>query len=166
MTVATDRPVALFSTPLEVGLRTLILLNALAPAPADLQRLVVFDYLLVHSGDAGGPESMHPATPHRSGELLVKRDVLRRGLRLMLSRELVATTFASSGIEYRASPLTARFLSYLQRDYASALGERAKWVIETFGSMDDISLATFVGSHLERWGGEFFNEAAVRDVRA
>ena len=79
-----------FNSPLECGLRSLALLAAAGPTAYDLQRLVFYDYLLVHSADVpGGPESIHPPTPLRSGEALVRRHWVERGLLLMISRELV-----------------------------------------------------------------------------
>ena len=65
-----------FNSAIECGLRSLIILEHAFPLEYDLQRLVFYDYLLVHSQDAGGPNSIHPATPHRSGEVLVKRKML------------------------------------------------------------------------------------------
>src|SRR5689334_10655553 len=95
-----------FNSPLECGLRPLVLLQAAQPAACDLQRLVFYDYLLVHSADVPeGPESIHPATPLRSGEALVRRHWIERGLLLMISRELVIRTFSAQGILYQASSL-------------------------------------------------------------
>lgn len=74
-----------FNSAVECGLRSLVILEQAFPRDYDLQRLVFYDYLLVHSGDANGPESIHPATPHRSGEVLVKRQILEQGLLLMIS---------------------------------------------------------------------------------
>ena len=51
--MSTARP---FNSPLECGLRTLTLLAASQPSACDLQRLIFYDYLLIHSGDVpGGP---------------------------------------------------------------------------------------------------------------
>ena len=160
--VALTRPVPLFSTPLESGLRALFLLTALR-RPVDLQQLVVLDYLLVHSGDANGPESLHPATPHRAGEILVKRDVIHAGLRLMISRDLAAVEHGAEGVRYRATDLTGTFLTYFDGDYVARLRERAAWVAGAFGGTI-ASLPSYVAEHLPQWGGEFGTEAAVRDV--
>ncbi|MGI8547321.1 MAG: ABC-three component system middle component 2 [Gemmatimonadaceae bacterium] len=157
------RAVELFSTPLEIGLRALFVLAAL-PGPVDLQRLVVLDYLLVHSGDAGGPTSLHPATPHRGGEILVKRDLLQHGIRLMMSRDLAAMDLDADGIQYRATDLTIPFLAYLDGAYVDQLRARASWVTAAFGSTDEATLRLYVADHLDQWGGEFVTEAAVRDV--
>jgi hypothetical protein len=62
----------LFNTPLECGLRLLYLLNASKPKKLDLQRLITYDYLLVHSGDVDDSlGSLHPAVPFRGTEWLV-----------------------------------------------------------------------------------------------
>ena len=59
-----------FNSPLETGLRSLAILEAAFPNRYDLQRLVEMDYLVVHSADVGGPESLHAPLPLRAGELL------------------------------------------------------------------------------------------------
>ena len=68
-----------FNNPVESALRTLVLLVEAYPATLDLQKLVYLDYLLVHSADAGGPESLHPPTPQRQGEVAVRRDLIEQG---------------------------------------------------------------------------------------
>src|SRR5215216_4958722 len=119
-----------FNSPLECGLRVLFVLNAAAGRPSDLQRLISYDYLLVHSGDVlDGPNSMHPSVPFRSTELLVKRDLLSIGLNQMFSRELISKSFDTSGILYRATDLTTAFIALLKSDYADALRVRSKWLI-------------------------------------
>ncbi|MCD9436769.1 threonine transporter, partial [Klebsiella pneumoniae] len=57
-----------FNSPLEAGIRAVSILGAAYPQTYDLQRLVAFDYLLVHTGDIGGPDNLHPPTPMRSAE--------------------------------------------------------------------------------------------------
>ncbi|HEU4564669.1 MAG TPA: ABC-three component system middle component 2 [Gemmatimonadaceae bacterium] len=155
----------LFSTPFEVGLRAAFMLAAVAPARCDVRRLVIYDYLLVHSGDVeGGPASLHPATPHRSGELLVKRDLMRDGLTLFVGREIVALHLDAAGVTYSASDLTADFLAYIEVPYAARLREAAAWVSARFGGQSDQELEAYVAEHLGRWGGEFGAEALVREV--
>ena len=88
-----------FNTPFESGLRLLFVLDQARGRSFDLQRLVSYDYLLVHSGDVeDGPVSLHPAVPFRGSELLVKRDLVRAGLDAMFARELLEKKFESTGI--------------------------------------------------------------------
>ncbi|HEX4022170.1 MAG TPA: ABC-three component system middle component 2 [Acidobacteriaceae bacterium] len=157
-----------FNSPLECGLRALALLEASSQRTAcDLQRLVFYDYLLVHSGDVtDGPPSIHPATPLRSGEALVRRHWVERGLLLMLSRELIQRNFSNVGISYASTGITSPFLAYLEQPYTTLLRERAKWVVSQFGGLSDTDLVTYFKTNLDRWGGEFiFKEAAEDDTQ-
>jgi hypothetical protein len=158
----TPRP---FNTPMECGLRMLFVLDAADGAAADLQRLVAYDYLLVHSGDVAlGPTSLHPAVPFRGTELLVKRRLIEAGLNQMFSRELLDKVFASSGIVYRRTPLTTAFTLLLTSKYADALRERAHWLVQQFGGMDDNDLAAFMASNVGRWGAEFERLSTIDDL--
>lgn len=155
------RRVSPFNGSVECGLRSLVLLDAAAPGGCDLARLVVYDYLLVHSADApGGPDSLHPATPHRSGELLVRRELIRAGLRLMGSRELLTVEYDSGGVIYSATELTRPFLDHLQSEYAGQLRARATWVVAAFAAYTDEQIGAFAMSHLNDWGGELVDQAS------
>src|SRR5262245_41381594 len=98
-----------FNTPLETGIRSIALLAAVYPRSFDLQRMVGLDHLVVHTGDVGGPKSLHPAVPFRSAELLVRRNLIERGLLLMLSRKLIERRAAPSGVVYIGAELAAVF---------------------------------------------------------
>ncbi len=154
-----------FNTPVESGLRSLIILTEAFPASYDLQRLLFFDYLLVHSADApDGPESLHPGTPHRSGEVLVRRGVVEDGLAFLVYRGLIEKRFDRSGIIYAATEYAVPFLDCLKADYTQRLKERAKWVVGTFGGYTDERLARFFNSNLDRWGSEFLHESLFREL--
>ena len=49
----------------------------------------MLDHVLVHTGDFGGPPSVHPASPYRVAEPYVRRKLIQRSLVLFRSRELV-----------------------------------------------------------------------------
>jgi hypothetical protein len=154
-----------FNSPLECGLRLLFVLDAARGQACDLQRLIAYDYLLVHSGDVeAGPVSLHPAVPFRSSELLVKRDLIRSGLDQMFSRELLDKRFDQTGITYRGTALTTAFVGLLVSDYARALRRRALWVIERFGGLEDPELAGFMSDNIGRWGAEFDRLAALNNL--
>lgn len=153
-----------FNSALECGLRVLIILDEAFPRQHDLQTLVLFDYLLVHSGDANGPESIHPATPHRSGEVLVKRQLLEQGINLFISRGLIEKHYSSSGITFVASELSTPFIDDLISSYVSDLKSRASWVISTFATMHFDTLENYFRQNLDRWGGEFEKEALLKYV--
>lgn len=148
-----------FNTPLECGLRCTVLLVAGFPARCDLQRLVQYEYLLVHSGDvAKGPSSLHPAAPHRAGELLVRRGVVERGLLFMMSRSIICREHNDQGISYFAGEWAVPFLDDLKAAYTAAMRDRATWVVETFGTFLGNDLDQFMRSNWSNWGSEFNDE--------
>ncbi|MGI4826613.1 MAG: ABC-three component system middle component 2 [Janthinobacterium lividum] len=146
-----------FNSPLESAIRTLAILAAINPQSADLQRLLMFDYLLVHSADADGPPSLHPNTPLRNGELLVRRTLLQEGLMLLLSRELVERRTTASGIEYAAQESATPFLDSLSSSYVHDLRERGFWLEERFMPFSEEELSRYFKSHFDHWTTEFQN---------
>ena len=144
-----------FNSPLETGVRSLVILNAVFPNSLDLQRLVDFDYLVVHSSDAGGPKSLHAPLPLRTGELLVRRGLIEKGLILMMSRGLISREPTLSGIQYTAADSANPFLEALNSTYMFKLKERAAWVAERFrdSSSDEISNTT--RSFFNDWTTQF-----------
>ena len=151
----------LFNSPMELGLRALCLLVELYPQPQDLQRLVLLDYLLVHSADVdGGPPSIHAATPQRGAEVLVRRAILEPGLALFARRGLIVPSIDAAGFAYLASDRGACFLDTLRSPYLLAIRDRGRWISERFGSLPTATIQGFVNDKLDRWGGQFTDTAA------
>jgi hypothetical protein len=151
-----------FNSPLEIGLRALAILAEAFPDAYSLQRLVILDYFAVHSDDLpGGPTGLHPKTPHRSGELLVRRTVLQDGLILYQSRGLVEQRFEVSGVYYSATEHSASFLDTLRSDYSKQLRERASWLVDEFRNARDSELEALVRKHIGEWGAEFETESVL-----
>lgn len=149
-------PPSPFNTALESGLRTLCILYAAHPRALDTQRLVFYDYLVVHSGDVdAGPKSIHPATPFRSNEWLVRRKLVADGLHLLMSRGLVSPDISSDGILYAASESAGAFLTCLSEEYTLELRNRAEWVVKRFSTINEASLLRYFRENLDRWGAEF-----------
>lgn len=155
MTELAQRPATAFNSPLETGVRALILLAESYPEHLDLQRILEFDYLIVHSGDVGGPRSLHPPLPLRSGELLVRRHLVERGLLLMISRGLVARFASPSGFRYQADDTAGPFLDALTAEYVDELKERAEWVLKTFGEMSEPDVKHVLSTVYDQWTSEF-----------
>lgn len=151
-----------FNGPVEIGLRALCVLTTAFPSAYALQRLVVFDYLVVHSDDIeGGPEGLHPRTPHRGGEILVRRGVIQDGLTLYESRGLIERVYKDGGIFFAATDKSADFLDTLSTGYLAGLRARADWVVESFGALDDEELDALVRARIGTWGAEFALESVL-----
>jgi len=146
-----------FNSPLEAGVRAIALLAAAYPRAFDLQRIVAFDHLLVHTGDIGGPSSLHPPGPLRSAELLVRRRLVERALLLMMTRELVSRQVGPEGIQYVAGENAVPFLGAVQSDYVRALQERARWLVHHLGAMAEGEFRALLRRFFDQWVEEFQN---------
>lgn len=144
-----------FNGPLEAGIRAVALLGAAYPQSYDLQRLVAFDYLLVHTADVGGPDNLHPPTPMHSAELLVRRKLVDQALLLMMTRDLIEREVTAEGIKYVAGENAATFLSSVSSDYLLALKDRASWLVEALGNHTDEEFRGVMRRFFDRWVEEF-----------
>ena len=151
-----------FNGPIEIGLRATVMLCEAYPRAMSLQRLVVLDYLMVHSDDLqGGPQGLHPKTPHRSGELLVRRQVLQDGLALFQSRRLVDQHYTKEGVLFSANESSAAFVDVLCSPYIRDLRQRAVWLYSTFGDVTDTDIELLANKHIGEWGAEFAMESVL-----
>ncbi|MFC8360106.1 ABC-three component system middle component 2 [Streptomyces griseorubiginosus] len=135
------------NSPLEVGVRALVLLAASFPRPLDLAQLVYLDYAMLHSGEMDGPPSVHPSLPAGPGELAMKRQLLEQGLVVLMRAGLADVQADDGGLMYRASEEGPGFLDLLEAPYVAALRERAQWALafhsgapaDSRSPMDDIT---------------------------
>ncbi|MFT8247381.1 ABC-three component system middle component 2 [Roseomonas sp. BN140053] len=115
----------IFNTPFETGLRSVVILTACYPEWLSLHKLVVFDHLIVHSGDFDGPESMHPEDRSRAAEILVRRGLVASGLALTETRGLITRAATPEGFRHQAGDEAGSFVDLLMTPYSEALKERA-----------------------------------------
>jgi hypothetical protein len=146
-----------FNGPLEAGIRAVCILGAAHPKAFDLQRLIALDYLLVHTGDIGGPESLHPEAPFQSAALLVRRKLIENALLLMMTRDLVRREISNEGIHYRAGENASTFLAALETDYLKSLKKRARWLNDVVGKQTGEQFRALMRRFFEGWIEEFQN---------
>lgn len=156
--------IKVFNSPLEIALRLLLIISKTGKGGISLDRLVIYDYLTLNSGDVNGaPTSLHPALPNRSSQLLVKREIVKKSLQILSSKELLIVKFASNGIIYCPSKLSTPFVEYFESAYFSELSKRTDWIIENFKNKTTKNLDRYINSNLNNWGSEFINESYFRE---
>ncbi len=151
------------NSPLEVGVRVLMILTEAYPERLDVNRLVLLDHGVLHSADLGGPESLHPPLPVRVGELGVKRTAIEDGLQVMVRANLVEMSTSEQGIEFVASDNAYSFISVLASDYATTLHERVRWILERFSDLSEGTLRSEMRSIFSSWAEEFGPVDALSD---
>lgn len=143
------------NSPIEVGVRILVILNAVYPAALDINRLVLYDYSLLHSSDLGGPHSLHPAVPGRSGEMGIKRTLIEQSLYILTRGRLVYVSATTDGILYTATEDAKGFVDSMSNTYTHKLIERATWVQTEFSDLDDQHIRQRLATIFSAWSEEF-----------
>lgn len=155
-----------FNSTLETGIRALIVLDAFHPRRCDLMEMTWLDHLVVHTGDLDGddvPQSLHPDLPNRTGELLVRRQLVEKSLRLMQHVHLVEVFETSEGISFGASEDAPSYLDLLQAPYSVALRERARWMAGRFAGLKTDEMRSLIEARIGRWTADFrVNENVAR----
>lgn len=139
-----------FNGPIASGLRAVCILCECGNIGVDIDTLVALDYLVVNSADEGGPVSLHPPVPQRTGELAVRRPLLEEGLNLMELKGLIERSYENRGIVFKASPLASGAVDALEKDYTRALRLRAEWAID-FALKDGELSRDVLGDAVQRW---------------
>lgn len=163
-TIASAKPsgsTPLFNSTLETGVRAAVVLDALHPRAFDLAHLTWFDHLVVHTSDIGGPHSLHPDIPQRTGELLVRRRLVEDGITLMRQLHLVEANIDNNGITYCASEDASAFVEALRTQYSTELKECAVWLASFVGRTSESDLAALISKRIGRWAVEFQGEAGT-----
>jgi hypothetical protein len=149
------KPVALFNSRFETGVRAVFVLHAIYPRALDLERLVALDHFVVHTADLGGPSSLHPATATRASEMLVRRELVHDGLMLMQGCYLAERCANQTGLTYRAGPEAATFTSLLKGEYFEGLRTAAHFLASFFDELGDDEFDAIVKRQLEEWAIQF-----------
>jgi hypothetical protein len=153
----------LFNSPLETGVRSVVLLHAATPLAYDLTHLTWLDHLVVHTNDLpDGPPSLHPDIPQRMGELTVRRSVVEEGLKLMARLHMVQEKYTDKGIFYETTEEAAPFVQLIRTEYGRALKDRASWLIDYVTNADPMFLVNLIQEKVGRWKVEFQNESTKR----
>jgi hypothetical protein len=148
----------LFNSSLETGVRAVVVLDAAYPRAFDLAQLTWLDHLVVHTADIGGPESLHPDIPQRTGELLVRRRLVEDGLNLMRHLHLIDSATTDNGIVYTATEDASAFVESMRSNYARELRQRAQWLANYVNTMSRDDLAKLIADRIGRWTLEFQGE--------
>lgn len=167
-----DRPAPTthpFNSTIETGIRALVVLEAFHPRCCDLLEMTWLDHVVVHTGDLDDPDapsSLHPDLPNRAAELVVRRPLVEKSLRLMQQLHLVDVFETEDGITFGASDEAPIYLDLLQAPYSLALKERAQWIAERFANNPAVEMREQIQKRIGRWTADFRVEEMFAGARA
>lgn len=151
--IYTESP-KLFNSPLELGIRCLIILSHLKTA-SDIERLMYFDHLALNTHDIDGPESLHAPIPHRGVQIYARKEILQKGITILLSKELITVLPTDKGLLYEANNIGRKFLEFFSTPYFKELETRVQWVVKQFELFSSQELNELIDKNIDKWGGEF-----------
>lgn len=150
----------IYSSDVEISLRLLAILQFYPNSPVNIERLVVYDYLILHGNDIFPKlKSLHPKSPNSSNEFLIKRELFKRGLHLLVSKELIKVNISKTGISYQGSELTVRFCQKLNSAYSRKLYPAVQSVISAASPYTDLELENRIKTRLLSQDPLFKNES-------
>lgn len=145
------------NTPLEFGLRALIILSKLSSEGTDIERLLVYDYMLTNSGEFNSKlPSIHAETPYKYSKLLVKRDTLKEGINLLTRYGLITLSYNEEGITYKKNKYTQRFLDNIDSTYKEKLEIVAEWISSDMHYKKINEIEYDLKSRIKKYGIEFY----------
>ncbi len=152
----------LFNTPLEAGMRAVIVLDAFAPHAFDLKSLSLLDFYVVHVGDieadTQGPESLHPPVEARKGEFFVRRRLVEEGLALMERAFLLDKVADENGLTFRARDVAAAMVDLMESPYNLRLREASYWIAQCAEKEGHNAFFARLESGVGRWSHEVSGE--------
>lgn len=149
----------LFNSRLETGIRSVVILESLRPLHADITEMVLFDHVVVHSADLGGPRSLHAQIPERRGELLVRRRLVAAGLELMRRCHLLEKATDERGFIWSAADDAASYVELLETPYSLHLKHCATWLASEIRKRTKPGFNAFARQELGDWTDSFYRGA-------
>jgi len=149
--------VKIYNTPIELGLRSLIILETSKDQFMDLEKIMYLDHLCLNTSDLSGPDSLHAPIPNRGVQVFSKKALIQKGLSIMLSKELIQLIVKPDGFFYQVTEAGKVFLSLFQTKYFFDLVDRCKWVMERWGHSSTQEIKSFIDVNIQHWGGEFLS---------
>jgi len=150
---------SVLNSPVEFGLRVVVLLDEFEFISLSIDEIITYDYLMTNSGefDERYP-SLHPQTPYRYSKLFVKRDFLMEGVNQMCNCGLLDIAYNKNGICYTKNQFTKYFLSNLTSNYKKKLVERAKWIANEVYLDKENNIINELYKRISTYGIEFYRE--------
>jgi len=142
----------LFNSDLEAGVRAVAILTAFFPQGLELRQMSLYDYFMVHTGDIGGPSSLHPKISSRTGEFFIRRRIVENGLSMMIKAGLVEENYESTGVVYSVTEISSAMAGLANASYNRRLFSCAEWLASQRRASVGDEFENSLSKRIDRWG--------------
>lgn len=149
----------MMNSPMEFGLRAMILLAKIEGEGIDIDKLLIYDYLLTNSGEFNEEyPSLHVETPYKYSKLVVKREILKEGVNIFTKCGLIDIVLDERGIYYKKNIYTEAFLKNMTSKYKEKLEQIAEWIISDIHFKNGFKIEEEINKRILKYGIEFYRE--------
>lgn len=135
----------LFNTPFENGLRVLLILNAIAPKSATVDRIAAYDFISVYGADFGIADSnLHGINSFNFCELPAKRTVISAGIKEMALNGMIQVRNTKNGFTYSINEAGKNFIKSIDDAYSAQYTSIIKKVSEIYSDKTDLEIANTI----------------------
>ncbi|GEM_PF-4756807 len=153
----------LLNSTIEVALRVLVILTINCSEKFDVERLGYYDYVSTRLNDYNDKfKSLHPYTPYKHGELIVKRELIQSALALLLKKDLVKIEYGTEGVNYYSNKYSSYFLSHFKSEYYLELCKHVEVASNNLSNIKTEDLRKLFKRNINKMEMQFKFECLIR----
>ena len=131
----------LFNTPFEAGMRVLLILYAIKPRGASIDRITTYDFMAIYGKDFGITDfNLHGNTPFNFSEFPSKRSLISKGIKDSALDGMIVVNQASSGFQYKLSRTGIAFVESLNTNYSQQYLEAISKIHQAYSRKSDATI--------------------------
>ena len=131
----------LFNTPFETGMRVLLVLYAIKPRGATIDRITAYDFMSTYGRDFGITDfNLHGNNTFNFSELPSKRSLINKGIIDAALDGMIVVNQASSGFQYKLSRTGIAFVESLNTNYSQQYLEAISKIHQAYSRKSDATI--------------------------
>ena len=138
----------IFNTPFEVSLRVLLTLEASSREWVSSDWIAAADFITVYCKDFGlADNNLHGENAYKYSEFALRRDLVRKALKSLVSRRLVHVKAASNGFVYALSKPGGEYCAGFESEYAQSYRESAAITKQFLNEKSEREILSLINRH-------------------
>lgn len=110
------------NSPFELSLRILFIMVKNEDKTFDVAKLAYYDYVSTRLHDFDKRyESLHQENPYKCGEILAKKEIIKKAINILIKKDLIEVAYTETGIEYKANPYSKNIVNLFNTTYSQKL---------------------------------------------
>ena len=122
-------------------MRVLLILYAIKPRGASIDRITTYDFIAIYGKDFGITDfNLHGNTPFNFSELPSKRSLIKKGIKDSTLDGMIVVNQSSSGFQYKLSRTGISFVESLDTNYSQQYLEAISKIHQVYSRKSDSTI--------------------------